>query len=96
MQDPTLSSSLSQIISDEENKSSIEQSRSTSPIETRSIVELTRIVDGLGWAVSAARERVTPLSQKLRLLRGRMEELKEERNGKKQVNHFVFKKNVLL
>uniref|UniRef100_A0A182PEH9 IFT81 calponin homology domain-containing protein n=1 Tax=Anopheles epiroticus TaxID=199890 RepID=A0A182PEH9_9DIPT len=91
-QDPSLSTALSQMTTDEEVSSvgggqvgEEEGGRSESPITTRGMTELARLVDGLQRAVGAARERVTPLSQQLRPLRERVIELKDEMDSKKQV-----------
>ncbi|KXJ81112.1 intraflagellar transport protein 81 homolog [Aedes albopictus] len=95
-QDPSLSSTLSQV-TDEDSSSVVGgssltggsggefDSRPGSPgIASRGMTELTRLVDGLQRAVTAARERVTPLSQQLRPLRERVIELKDEMDSKKQ------------
>uniref|UniRef100_A0A182QHG2 IFT81 calponin homology domain-containing protein n=1 Tax=Anopheles farauti TaxID=69004 RepID=A0A182QHG2_9DIPT len=94
-QDPSLSTTLSQMTDDEAVSIGLgaasggggggeEDSRSESPITARGMTELARLVDGLQRAVGAARERVTPLSQQLRPLRERVIELKDEMDSKKQ------------
>ncbi|KAG4079952.1 hypothetical protein HA402_006264 [Bradysia odoriphaga] len=65
-------------------------SRPESPIESRGVTELARLVDGLTRAVIAARERATPLSQQIGPLRLKLTDLKEQRDLKKQVSGFVF------
>lgn len=79
-QDPSLATS-------DEDPSSLEPmiSRPDSPIESRGITELSRLVDGLQRAVFAAREKLAPMSQQLRPLRERIAELKDESDSKKQV-----------
>ncbi|XP_035896883.1 intraflagellar transport protein 81 homolog isoform X2 [Anopheles stephensi] len=97
-QDPSLSSTLSQMTDDEasslgpsgglDGASDVGEGdggrRTESPITGRGMTELARLVDGLQRAVGAARERVTPLSQQLRPLRERVIELKDEMDSKKQ------------
>lgn len=61
-------------------------SRPESPIESRGVTELARLVDGLTRAVFAARERATPLSQQIGPLRLKLTDLKEQRDLKKQVS----------
>lgn len=82
-QDPSLST-----INDDD-PSSLEPttfpSRPDSPIESRGMAELSRLVDGLTRAVVAAREKISPMSQQLRPLRERIAELKDECDSKKQV-----------
>lgn len=80
-QDPSLSVN-------DEDPSSLEPmySRPDSPIESRGITELSRLVDGLTRAVLAAREKLAPMSQQLRPLRERLAELKDECDSKKQVS----------
>lgn len=72
----------------DEDPSSLEPmfSRPDSPVESRGITELSRLVDGLTRAVLAAREKLTPMSQQLRPLRERLAELKDECDSKKQVS----------
>lgn len=72
----------------DEDPSSLEPmiSRPDSPVESRGITELSRLVDGLTSAVLAAREKLTPMSQQLRPLRERIAELKDECDSKKQVS----------
>lgn len=79
-QDPSLA------INDED-ASSLEpmMSRSDSPVESRGMTELSRLVDGLTRAVLSAREKLAPMSQQLRPLRERIAELKDECDSKKQV-----------
>lgn len=81
-QDPTLAAN-------EDDPSSLEpmMSRPDSPVESRGITELSRLVDGLQRAVLAAREKLAPMSQQLRPLRERLSELKDECDSKKQVSH---------
>uniref|UniRef100_A0A182W2L2 IFT81 calponin homology domain-containing protein n=1 Tax=Anopheles minimus TaxID=112268 RepID=A0A182W2L2_9DIPT len=95
-QDPSLSTTLSQLTDDEVSSlgpnasldggvdGDVGDRRSESPITGRGMTELARLVDGLQRAVGAARERVTPLSQQLRPLRERVIELKDEMDSKKQ------------
>jgi DNA repair exonuclease SbcCD ATPase subunit len=80
-QDPSLTTN-------EEDPSSLEPmvSRPDSPVESRGITELSRLVDGLTRAVLAAREKLAPMSQQLRPLRERLAELKDECDSKKQVS----------
>lgn len=80
-QDPSL------VINDED-PSSLEpmMSRPDSPVESRGITELSRLVDGLTRAVLSAREKLAPMSQQLRPLRERIAELKDECDSKKQVS----------
>ena len=80
-QDPTLAVT-------EEDPSSLEPmvSRPDSPVESRGMTELSRLVDGLSRAVLAAREKLAPMSQQLRPLRERISELKDECDSKKQVS----------
>lgn len=80
-QDPSLAAG-------EEDTSSLEpmMSRPDSPIESRGITELSRLVDGLSRAVLSAREKLAPMSQQLRPLRERIAELKDECDSKKQVS----------
>lgn len=87
----------------EDDNSSIEHSsfvsRPESPVETRGITELSRLVEGLTRAVLGAREKLSPLSQQMRPLRERIAELKDECDSKKQVSqclHFFFSFFVLL
>ncbi|KFB46856.1 hypothetical protein ZHAS_00014862 [Anopheles sinensis] len=94
-QDPSLSTTLSQLTDDEaaagepgEDGTAIgagDESRPESPSMTHGMTELARLVDGLQRAVEATRERITPLSQQLRPLRERVIELKDEMESKKQV-----------
>lgn len=81
-QDPSLTAG-------DEDPSSLEPmiSRPDSPVESRGITELSRLVDGLSRAVLAAREKLAPMSQQLRPLRERISELKDECDSKKQVSH---------
>ena len=76
-------------LSDQDDFSSLEPtafpSRPDSPIESRGIAELGRIVEGLTRAVVGAREKISPMSQQLRPLRERIAELKDECDSKKQV-----------
>ena len=96
-QDPSLAAG-------DEDPSSLEpmMSRPDSPVESRGITELSRLVDGLSRAVLAAREKLAPMSQQLRPLRERIAELKDECDSKKQVSHLsalstcTFCKNLLL
>lgn len=69
-------------------------SRPESPIETRGVTELARLVDGLTRAVLAARERATPLSQQIGPLRLKVNDLKEHRDLKKQVCGNLFTKKL--
>lgn len=71
----------------DEDPSSLEpmMTRPDSPVESRGITELSRLVDGLQRAVFAAREKLAPMSQQLRPLRERISELKDECDSKKQV-----------
>lgn len=55
------------------------------PMEKRGLTELGRLVDGLTRAVAAARERVTPLSQKMIPLRLKVSDLKDDRDSVMQV-----------
>lgn len=90
-QDPTLSASIPEATSDDGGGSlsfDASISRPESPIETRGMAELSRLVEGLSRAVSAARDRVTPMSQQLRPLRERVTDFKDERDSKKQVNYY--------
>jgi intraflagellar transport protein 81 len=84
-QDPSLALS-----SNDEDPSSLEAmvSRPDSPVETRGITELSRLVDGLSRAVLSAREKLAPMSQQLRPLRERIAELRDECDSKKQVSFF--------
>lgn len=68
-------------------------SRPESPIESRGVTELARLVDGLTRAVFAARERATPLSQQIGPLRLKLTDLKEQRDLKKQVSSDLFDLN---
>lgn len=61
-------------------------SRPESPVESRGVTELARLVDGLTRAVNAARERATPLSQQIGPLRLKLTDLTEQRDLKKQVS----------
>lgn len=81
-QDPSLA-----VIADDDT-SSLEPmfSRPDSPVESRGITELSRLVDGLTRAVLSAREKLSPISQQLRPLRERIAELKDECDSKKQVS----------
>lgn len=83
-QDPSLST-----ISSDDDPSSLDPttfaSRPDSPIESRGMTELTRIVEGLTRAVVGAREKISPMSQQLRPLRERIAELRDECDSKKQV-----------
>ena len=75
----------------EEDPSSLEPmvSRPDSPVASRGMTELSRLVDGLTRAVLGAREKLSPMSQQLRPLRERIAELKDECDSKKQVSeHF--------
>lgn len=85
-QDPSLALSTN-----EDDPSSLEPmiSRPDSPVETRGITELSRLVDGLQRAVLAAREKLSPMSQQLRPLRERIAELKDECDSKKQVSKIL-------
>lgn len=80
-QDPSLAAN-------DEDPSSLEPmlSRPGSPVESRGMTELSRLVDGLQRAVLAAREKLSPMSQQLRPLRERIAELKDECDSKKQVS----------
>lgn len=82
-QDPSLSLSTA-----DDDASSLEPmvSRPDSPVETRGITELSRLVDGLQRAVLAAREKLAPMSQQMRPLRERIAELRDECESKKQVS----------
>lgn len=84
-QDPSL------VINNEEDTSSLEPmvSRPDSPVESRGITELSRLVDGLTRAVLSAREKLAPMSQQLRPLRERIAELKDECDSKKQVSKII-------
>lgn len=84
-QDPSLAGSL--LVDDDATSMEPMISRPESPIESRGITELSRLVDGLTRAVLGAREQLSPLSQQLRPLRERVAELKDERDSKKQVIH---------
>lgn len=88
-QDPTL---LFPIDSDPSQDDSVDglASRPESPIESRGVTELARLVDGLTRAVFAARERATPLSQQIGPLRLKLTDLKEQRDLKKQVSGLRF------
>ncbi|CAG9806581.1 unnamed protein product [Chironomus riparius] len=79
-QDPSLAT-----ITDDD-ASSLEPmfSRPDSPVESRGMTELSRLVDGLTRAVLGAREKLSPISQQLRPLRERIAELKDECDSKKQ------------
>lgn len=79
-QDPSLT------INDEDS-SSLDpmMSRPDSPVESRGITEISRLVEGLSRAVLSAREKLAPMSQQLRPLRERIAELKDECDSKKQV-----------
>lgn len=77
-QDPTLATN-------EEDATSMEPSRPDSPVESRGITELSRLVDGLTRAVLSAREKLSPISQQMRPLRERIAELRDEAESKKQV-----------
>ncbi|CRK92406.1 CLUMA_CG005968, isoform A [Clunio marinus] len=81
-QDPTLATN-------DEDPSSLEAmvSRPDSPVESRGVTELSRLVDGLQRAVIGAREKLAPMSQQLRPLRERIAELKDECDSKKQFQH---------
>ena len=87
-QDPSLSTALQQVNVDD--GAMTEDERLDSPIASRGVTELTRLVDGLQRAVGGARERATPLSQQLRPLRERVMELKDEMESKKQVSKCNF------
>lgn len=82
-QDPSLATH-------EDDPSSLEpmMSRPDSPVESRGITELSRLVDGLQRAVLAAREKLAPMSQQLRPLRERLSELRDECDSKKQVSGY--------
>jgi hypothetical protein len=60
-------------------------SRPDSPVESRGITELSRLVDGLTRAVLSAREKLSPMSQQMRPMRERIAELRDEAESKKQV-----------
>lgn len=83
-QDPSLGT-----IGSDDDPSSLEPtafpSRPDSPIESRGMADLSRLVDGLTRAVVGAREKISPMSQQLRPLRERIAELKDECDSKKQV-----------
>lgn len=84
-QDPSLSTSLQQNNPEDENSSlDASLSRPDSPVETRGMAELSRLVEGLTRAVLGVRERITPLSQKIRPLREEIVEYKDDRDSKKQ------------
>jgi intraflagellar transport protein 81 len=89
-QDPSLSTNLIT----EDDASSLEPmsllSRPDSPLESRGITELSRLVDGLTRAVMSARETLSPLSQELRKIRERVAELKDECDSKKQVKYNLY------
>lgn len=84
-QDPTL---LFPTESEPSQDDSIDDltSRPESPIESRGVTELARLVDGLTRAVIAARERATPLSQQIGPIRLKLTDLKEQRDSKRQVS----------
>lgn len=86
-QDPTLSSNLADYGNDDFPSLDKNQSRPESPIETRGMAELTRLVEGLSRAVTASRNRIIPMSQQIRPLRERLTDLKDERDSKKQVRY---------
>jgi intraflagellar transport protein 81 len=80
-QDPSLSVP-------DDDPSSLEPmfSRPDSPLESRGMTEMSRLVEGLTRAVLAAREKLQPMSQQLRPLRERIAELRDESDSKKQVS----------
>lgn len=89
LQDPTLQmqfNSEEQFASDGE--SLISDEMGGVPMEKRGLTELGRLVEGLTRAVAAARERVTPLSQRLIPLRLKVSDLKDERDSVMQVSDF--------
>lgn len=79
-QDPSLT------INDDPSSLEPMMSRPDSPVESRGITELSRLVDGLTRAVLSAREKLAPMSQQLRPLRERISELRDECDSKKQVS----------
>lgn len=82
-QDPSLS------INDDPSSLEPMMSRPDSPVESRGMTELSRLVDGLTRAVLSAREKLAPMSQQLRPLRERISELRDECDSKKQVSKKV-------
>lgn len=82
-QDPSLA------INDDPSALEPMMSRPDSPVESRGITELSRLVDGLTRAVLSAREKLAPMSQQLRPLRERISELRDECDSKKQVSEKV-------
>lgn len=88
-QDPTLFFPIDNEPSQDDSMDGL-TSRPESPIESRGVTELARLVDGLTRAVFAARERATPLSQQIGPLRLKLTDLKEQRDLKKQVSGFYF------
>lgn len=90
-QDPSLAIPDDDLSSLEPNISS----RPDSPVESRGITELSRLVEGLTRAVIASREKLSPMSQQLRQ-RERIVELKDEYDSKKQVSNELNKSKVYL
>lgn len=86
-QDPSLA------VVNDEDPSSLDpmMSRPDSPVESRGITELSRLVDGLSRAVLGAREKLAPMSQRLRPLRERISELRDECETKKQVSEIILR-----
>lgn len=58
-------------------------------LEGHGLGEMSRLVEGLSRAVRQARERVTPLSQQMRPLRDRLQDLRGEHESKKQVSELL-------
>lgn len=81
-QDPNLNFSH---MEEEAGGSSLDMSLDLS-LEGHGLGEMSRLVEGLSRAVKLARERVTPLSQQMRPLRERLQDLKDEHESKKQVS----------
>jgi intraflagellar transport protein 81 len=93
--DPSLSATLPQVLMDSSNPESLslEGVEEAAP-SAQGVTELKRLVEGLGRAVAASRERLTPLSQEVRPLRERLMDLKDERHVKKQVSIEIYRSQI--
>lgn len=80
-QDPTLNTQLNNI---SENNESSDVDELLEVNDRQEITELNRVVEGLARAVTNRREKISPLCQRLRLLKSRIEELKDDKDSKKQ------------
>lgn len=82
-QDPNLNFSH---LEEESTGNSLEMSSLDMSLENHGLGEMSRLVEGLSRAVKQGRERVTPLSQQMRPLRERLQDVQEEHASKKQVS----------